>query len=420
AIKIGGNYPEGSYRVFFDENGAILNVEQKTGSDKKDAEEGFVEGYIQEGYFYFRKKRDDHRHHAIDALAVALTNSRIFNSIAKSSTIEDFDPYGIFVKAMKDKIKRIMAEELDADKIRKEAREIVEKLAISYDSMKKVVASSKKKLYRNGKSLKNKEGKILYAKGHTARAPLHEESLYGAVTFDDGSMRYVIRRPVSYFSSRKHVEEIVDTSIRLIFLRMLDSGKSFKEIAEKGIFLPNRNGENVPVKNIRTYVEGNDLPKIRTSDISGLFIKTGGNYRIGIYGESNPQKGSKRSFITRSYFEAARLMNRHEPLFPQIHNGKSLLFSLTQDEMVILFDQHEDEIQWDEPVSLFNRLFKVVKFDQNGNIILVRHNLANVKVDKGMPVSDLNRSQGEVRRANFNTIKGIKVIVNECGEIERC
>jgi hypothetical protein len=92
--------------------------------------------------------------------------------------------------------------------------------------------------------------------------------------------------------------------------------------------------------------------------------------------------------------------------------GKKLLFTLQQNEMVVLFNVHPDEIDWNSRVGLSRRLYRVMDFDIKGIIRLGMHNLSKVS-------STLDPAPYSIR-SKYSTIKAVKVIITNTGKITNC
>lgn len=90
--------------------------------------------------------------------------------------------------------------------------------------------------------------------------------------------------------------------------------------------------------------------------------------------------------------------------------------------MFLVFDINpKDEIEWQKTQDLQNRLFKIVKFDENGIIVLVRHNFAGGSVDIATPIkseNDLNDSSQVVLRRSPSTLRVIPAKLNALGKLD--
>lgn len=141
------------------------------------------------------------------------------------------------------------------------------------------------------------------------------------------------------------------------------------------------------------------------------------NYEARIYGDFIPNEKGK--FKNRQY----KLINHHN-IVKNIFEieTKSSILRLHQDDMFLVFDlKPNDEIDWNNISDLQNRLFKMVKFDENSIIVLVRHNYAGGNVDNANAIkleSDLSDSTQVVLRRRASTLKVIPAKLDALGKID--
>lgn len=141
------------------------------------------------------------------------------------------------------------------------------------------------------------------------------------------------------------------------------------------------------------------------------------NYEARIYGDLVPN--DKGKFKNREY----KVINHHNivnNIFEKESNNSIL--QLHQDDMFLVFDlKPNDEINWKDIFDLQSRLFKIVKFDENGIIVLVRHNYAGGSVDSAPAIkseSDLSNSSQVVLRRSPSTLRIIPVCLDTLGKID--
>jgi hypothetical protein len=91
-------------------------------------------------------------------------------------------------------------------------------------------------------------------------------------------------------------------------------------------------------------------------------------------------------------------------------DGKPLLLSLKQRDIVVRYHKHPDEIRWTDMDDLRPRLFRIRKFDVNGTIYM--DNLYAAKLDD----SDRNTLFFQV---SPTTIKVIPVMIGVLGNVKR-
>ncbi len=139
-----------------------------------------------------RKDRTDHRHHAVDALIVALTDQAMVKCAADLSKRED--------PAQKSEIMKILAQPLK--RYRKSAEDRLSKLIVSHKP------------------------------DHGFHSAMHNETAYGILgeTDEKGAVTLVTRKSLENLS-QKEVEKIVDPVLRQLCLNAIEglSKKAFKE-----------------------------------------------------------------------------------------------------------------------------------------------------------------------------------------------
>jgi hypothetical protein len=198
-----------------------------------------IKGVINFQTFYPSKLRDDHRHHAVDALVTALINKKISNSMLSCTEgYVDFNTGEYYSKYFTDEngehrltreaigqIKEKLREELslsELDELLPKAKEKIKQILVSYKN-EKLNSLVRKKLFEpNGKQKTiNKNGEIyqLRSSGLGVRHELHEANFYGK-TNDCKPNEYVKRVKLSfgksgnYFKQESHFENIVDKGVR--------------------------------------------------------------------------------------------------------------------------------------------------------------------------------------------------------------
>jgi len=141
------------------------------------------------------------------------------------------------------------------------------------------------------------------------------------------------------------------------------------------------------------------------------------NYEARIYGDLIPN--DKGKFKNRDY----KVINHHnivKNIFEKEDNNSIL--QLHQDDMFLVFDLIPNEdIIWDDIFDLQSRLFKIVKFDENGIIVLVRHNYAGGSADTAPAIkgeNDLTDTSQVVLRRSPSTLRVIPAKVDALGKID--
>jgi CRISPR-associated endonuclease Csn1 len=345
-----------------------------------------------------RKNRDDHRHHAVDALVIATTGQ---NLVQRISTESKFDFRGV---------QRVPDIGLPWADYRIQAAEHLNGLLVSYKGGKRLL-SSKLNKYRHSKAHQGKPEK--FQRTVAIRGPLHEQTLYGRITITGKGTKeetYVVRKPLTALSDAKQLEQIVDPVVRKTLKdHVAVHGGNVKEAMKHEVLMPvkkEKAGLKVPIRNVRLRVSTEEMVELRP----GTFVETGNNYCIAIYEDER----GKRAYRTVSFFEAAKRARQKLPLYPAEVDGKKHLMTLQQRDMVVLYDQSPDEIQWDSPNWLAQHLYMVRSFDRTGDIVLARHNAARTD-----PKSKEDRDSGRAQRFRRAKIPGVKVALKRTGKLVR-
>lgn len=194
-------------------------------------------GLVAENKIQKWKKRDDHRHHAIDALVVATTSQSIIhrlNNLNASATrqemlatVKDSAPSGW-------QAKRSLLEQhvqgLQPFTVA-EAKEAVSKILVSQKAGKKVASTSKNK-FKNKARVK---GQPIYQETLTPRGQLHKEQVYGRV------LKYAsAKTPLN--SRFDQVDKIANPAEKTLVEERLarfsgDPKKAFKDLKKDPIWL---------------------------------------------------------------------------------------------------------------------------------------------------------------------------------------
>lgn len=181
-------------------------------------------------------KRDDHRHHAIDALVIACTKQgfiqRINNLSAQGNRDEMYAEAGAQGKgSLLEKYlagKRIFAPH--------EVANVASKILVSFKAGKKVATLGKRKIRINGKTVVAQEGIIV------PRGALSEESVYGRIKALDRDLKthQAVKHPLKYIF--EHPDRIVKDYIRQLVLERLqahdnDVKKALASVKKDPIYL---------------------------------------------------------------------------------------------------------------------------------------------------------------------------------------
>ncbi len=319
-----------------------------------------VLGYIGPGL----KNREDHRHHAVDAVVTALTRNEHLRVLAASK----YNPTGAGFPP-------------PWPGFREEVERCVNQINVSHRVTRKV----------SGR--------------------LHEETFYGPTGHKDnkGQDIFVYRKPLPELTGSM-VAKIVDPVVReTIRQRLLDhgidpdktSGKPPKAVWDDPLFMPNpKGGKKTVIKSVRIADVFNNMVEFK--DKSGNTYKAakpGNNHHIEIFEYTDEKGRLKRGGDVVTLFEALRRSRGGWPVVHRDHGpGARFICSLSLNEMFML--------RMDDGSFVLHR---VQKLDQNGRIILRPHTHAGKLADSDQPPL--------IQRKSPNTLDGYKVAVDPLGRI---
>jgi CRISPR-associated endonuclease Csn1 len=312
----------------------------------------------------FIKDRDDHRHHAVDAVITAVTRQRHLRELGRtkySRTGEVFSPPWAH--------------------FREEVLEKVKHINVSHKPRRKVSGA------------------------------LHKETNYGPTGLKDekGQDIFVYRKRLQELTPAM-VEKIVDPVVRGIVKARLaeqgvDSGSQriAKEVWSEPLCMKRTKSEKqVRIKKVRIRDVFNNM--ILMEDRSGKTYRAvapGSNHHIEIYEYLDKKGLTRRDGAIVTMFEAVGRSRRGEPVVNREYGGgKRFVCSLAINEMFMLDVEDGKE-----------ELHRVQKIDQNGRIIFRPHTFGGKLSDTDKPPL--------IQRKSASTLRGWKVTVDCLGRIHR-
>lgn len=254
-----------------------------------------------------RKTRDDHRHHAIDAIVIGLVSPKWVHALAEASKrsyrYERFpnfaDPWPGFVT---------------------DARNAIDAIVVSHRFSNRV------------------------------RGQMHDESLYGEIQIrrkgapaDEKEIRYVIRKPIARLSEPEiRKEMIVDKAVRQAvadaFQETGGDHKQFIKLMQEPAnhpVLKFKSGTTLPIHRVRVFQKVN--PEPLGNGASQRLVETSNNHHVEIF-EGKDKRG-KIVWIERvvTLIEAMRRKRAGEPIYSSVdENGNPLVLCLARNQILEL------------------------------------------------------------------------------------
>ncbi len=243
------------------------------------------------------KNRADHRHHAIDALVIALTNRRRLYQLSDIMKRGGAKAHG-----------EILEDPWSG--FRESVVQAIENVNVSHRAERKVAGK------------------------------LHEETLYGPTL---ASNEWVMRKPVVNLSANE-IERIRDRTIRDIVVSELkkngiEFGRGKKPDAKKmkeslaNLKMPS----GVPIKKVRLTKPEQTIQPIRKGATDQAFVKPGSTHHLCIF---EWQEGGKlkRGAVFVTMLEAMNRLKRGEPVIQRTHAERPearFILSLSARELVL-------------------------------------------------------------------------------------
>ena len=295
------------------------------------------------------KTREDHRHHAIDALVMACTKVSYVQELSKWNRynrgydVKDFPmPWLTFWK--------------DAEKA-------VNQILVSHKKVSNDITVRTHTTEKNGKKHTNL--------GVAARGQLHKETVYGKRTFN-GEEAFHVRKPIESLETAKQIAKVVDESIRLLILKRVNElggfvkdkvpANTFFIVDENGvkqpqIFLPNQNGAPVPILKVRVKENIGGAEKLKTN--VNQWVNPRNNHHVLIYKD---EKGNLKEEVV-TFWTVVERKRTGQSVYQLPIDGKEMVTTLHIND-IFLLGLSEDEINWENPdyKVLKEHLYRVQKF----------------------------------------------------------
>lgn len=322
-----------------------------------------------------KKNRNDHRHHAVDALVIACTTRSQIQKLSREAT---FDHRG-----------KLRIENFPApmERFYHQAEVAISEVLVSYRKENQLI-STRSNVYRKGKEVLNRQSGLMNVRG-----PLHEETLYGQITHPQEKKKvFVVRKKLAALKV-KQLSDVVDKAVRE-WLTQLTQGYKPDELLGKifpdGIYMNSqKEGIKVPIYKVRLRVNSNSMIQLRPNENPNLFAESGSNYGTAFYQDAN----GKFEESTVNFFEAVSRKRNGIPVFPAQLDGKQL-YCVLQINDLVLIDLSRDDARMASPALLSKHLYRVQKISKGDYNF--RHHLA-ARIDNDSTLIRI-RSAKDIRR----------------------
>ncbi|WP_417860975.1 type II CRISPR RNA-guided endonuclease Cas9 [Winogradskyella sediminis] len=347
------------------------------------------------------KTREDHRHHAIDALVMACSTRKHLQELSRWNRYDRSYDLDNFPKPW--------------ETFREDAEKAVEQILVSHKKQKSILTVRTHTTKKNGTTYKNV--------GVAARGQLHKETVFGKRQAPNSEEGFHIRKPIDSLTTEKQLEKVVDKTImQLIFKRINVLGgfikgkipaETFFVVDENGIkqpqiFLPNKRGNPVPVLKVRMRETIGGAEQLK--DDQNQWVNPRNNHHVLIYKD---EKGNLKEDVV-TFWTVVERKRKGFPVYQLPVDGKEIVTTLQINDMFLL-GMDENEIDWENTnnILLKEHLHRVQKLT-SGDYFFRKHTSSTV-TDKNYKQI---RGFGE-GKTGWLTFNPIKVKISVTGKIEK-
>ncbi|MCE9538243.1 MAG: type II CRISPR RNA-guided endonuclease Cas9 [Bacteroidetes bacterium] len=347
------------------------------------------------------KNRDDHRHHAIDALVMACFTQKHLNEISK------WNRYN--------RTYEMAAISRPWENFWNDTKAAIDTILVSHKNKNRVLTSKNVILEKNGKVYKNK--------GVAARGQLHLETIYGKHKDKQGKEFLHLRKPLEALDNKAKVNKIADINVQKLIIAAIEKAggytgekkdkvppNAFFKTDEHGnkipfVFLPNKNGSPIPIKKVRLKEPSENAVMLK--DIN-QWVDPGSNHHIIIYEDA---LGVLKQKVV-SFWDVVERKNRKDNMFKLPDDGAKIITTLSINDMFIVGLKDED-IDWKSNARVISKyLYRVQKTSTTGYNVVFRHHLAS-------NIDNPKQMIGIASMTAYKQLNPVKIKISPSGKIKK-
>ncbi|MGB7160689.1 MAG: type II CRISPR RNA-guided endonuclease Cas9 [Tepidisphaeraceae bacterium] len=272
------------------------------------------------------KNRADHRHHALDAIVIALTNRKTLAAMHQG----------------KETVNHVNRDTGELVEYQRFTKDIPPPWEMERESFRRMVLE------------KLRNVNVSHRVRRSVSGALHEETNYGPVWSPTGGTQrveglFVVRKPVDSLTMNE-VENIRDEGIRKIVLKRLSdhgikSGRKAEKVppkkmqeAMKGLAMPS----GVPIRKVRVLRSELTIRPLREGRLDEVWVKPGSTHHLCLFEWEATDKAGKSKKVRDAVFvpmlEARRRVKAGEEIIQRNHPDRPearFVMSLSGGEMVL-------------------------------------------------------------------------------------
>ncbi|MDQ3192199.1 MAG: hypothetical protein M3Q58_11460 [Bacteroidota bacterium] len=405
-----------------------------------------------------KKDRSDHRHHLLDAIITACCSRKIIQTLSTLNAQREtegmpmYDDRGFLTR---DRIEC----PLDYDEIKSALKSVL----IFHQSEKRLITSRINKIKK--KKSEDDNSNFIKQKTFAVRGSLFGDNFYGKLKNPrhqgfEKDLVFVKKEELTgeKFKDEKALEKIVDKNVQEILRQRLNKpiygGNGEKAFSPEAI-----KNDPIYLYSLKKYPNGlteiplskkdNPLPVIKKVRVANKnsrnliqliakdeynfivnenrYAETDGNYVMALYekkqyDKKGIEKKPLRDFEIVSFYEATNRRRKGEQLFPDEKNEIELMKNcpyLKAGDMVVMFEENEEEINWNDIDDLKKRLYKVVGMsseEKYGILSFIKHDKSSQNASYGKAAYHYGDNQFSFSNRHTQ-LNAVKVNINYLGKI---
>lgn len=415
-----------------------------------------------------KKDRSDLRHHLLDAIVIAMCSPKIIQQLSTLNQLREKQGASLY-----DEKGELTRERIDMPIVYSEVKEALKSVLVYHKAEQKLITSKQNRIHK--KKHAKEDYSFIKQRTIAPRGSLVGDSFYGKLKNPEhqGFIKndvFIKRVAVNgdNFKNINSLEKVIDKNIRKILELRLNKieygGKGEKAFSEEALLsdplvnyslidYPNglpekptsKAGNNLPViKKIRVANKNsrNLIQLVAKDDEQNIinanrYSEADGNYVMAFYESKEIDKKGKikikRDFEIVSFFKAVDRRINGEKLFGDEKKQEDGTFLplmkscpyLKAGDFVIMYENEESEIEWDEKEDLMKRLYKVSqlsskivsKIYEYGDIFFIKHNISSSNA-KYESIVYTNTRKNNFLQNSHKQLKAIKVKVSQIGVIK--
>ncbi len=343
-----------------------------------------------------KKNREDHRHHAVDAITIALTEQGFLQRLSSENA---------------NRKNKLRNHPFSTEKFPepwtgfdKDVRKAVESILVSHKKSNKVLTKNKK--------------------GFSVRGQLHKENVFGKRQAPMQNTGFHRRTKVTELKDYKDIAKVVDVTIQKIIKDHLEEKCNVNVNHPKGfeipkdafykdgkwrLFLPNKKGDPVPIKKIR--IKENLGKAVQLKSNINQWVNPRNNHHVLIYKDYD---GNLKEDVVQFWTVAERILQGID-IYQLPEDGKEIIATLEiNDLFVIGLTNEEYELNKNNNDYLSKRLYKVEAV--SSKYYEFRHHLQSSQKNSIEPYYFIISSLGTGKKG-WQTYNPIKTKLDLLGKI---